>query len=501
MKINIFKLYSPDGKQLLYEFGAKDSAVKYGTKKYGTFKYGEKTNNGNLLALETFFDCDSICSELQSASFGATITSFTKLEIPEKAKAKIWNHDGSYIGTFELEKPQRTALRTYSLSGYDYLGVADNLENFGFHLSVFPLTRLAESFARVGVPVILSDSVKDDVITGSALPRAYTMREILQHLAVAYGYKISTFGVDGIKIFSDADIVQKTYLTQSIKEGVSFEDETVDIDKVEISTTELEAEQEESGHPLYDGIGSRPVIGYVPLSDGDFTFVRFSATGENPLDMNEENVKYIDEGYVWKTAKAKNSTPKLLKNYTVIEANLDFRFRFGIGANERYVSSYASCYTTINNEIIVTIDNAKFLEVVEEFKNSSESQLTEIAKPSLDNPLKALVVVNVPQAANDEKSVDFASSDIGDGENVSQFVTPFVTDSMTERIKKHYKNTKKINYSCKYTGEKLFDSVELPEIYDEKYSKSIIESCALRFSTYSVWADIEARVFEEGAKI
>ena len=216
--------------------------------------------------------------------------------------------------------------------------------------------------------------------------------------------------------------------------------------------------------------------------------------------MDEKEVGYHDTGYVWETAKAENSTPKLLKNYTVIEANVDFRLYFeNFSSIDRYISDYASCYTTINNEIIVTINNARFLELAEEGKILNENdRVTEIARPSFDDPEKALIVVNVPQAANDEKSVDFASSDIGDGENVSQFVTPFVTDSMSERIQKHYKNTKKVNYSCRYTGEKLFDSVVLPEVYDENYSKSTIESCSLKFSTYSVWADISARIFEEG---
>lgn len=480
--MKIFEIYTSDGTSTLYSFGNEESRVLYGQRKYGEFKYGSFKNDGVVLNSDVFFQADSLCSELMAGEISLTISANKVLEIPKNAKAKLYKHNGDLLVSFFIKSAQRTSPQTYSISGYDYIGKAEDTDCPGLFAENKTLEYVVQTaFVDKGIPVVLGDDVKNIIVSGSALPNTYNMREILQHLCVAYGLRATTLGIDGIYLFSkDAETEPKQYTESEIKENPIIEKKEEEIGTISIERSFVV----ETSDP------TTGTWGYVPINiEQNSTSVVFNGI-TSPINFEIKPVIYDA-----KSKAPQDGLTKALRKGTVIKAPLDARVD-----NEPFgktVGDYATAELTAGNAVTVTIDHQKLQEIAQELNNDrGEDGVAWLMRPAIAEAEYALVAFGGIKVAKNSEVEDSYEVQVDESKNVVSFETPFVSERAKQDILNCYSVEETVNFGIEYMDEQLFDIVLLPKIYDYPL-RTMITNIELSYSAHSIFAYITADVLNQ----
>ena len=482
MASKILEIYSSAGDELLYTFGNEEDPVKYGEFLYGEKVYDAQKNDGVVLSADAFFEADALCAVLTGGEVSLSLNAWELLNIPKNAKAKLYRHTGELLVTFIVKEVQRSSTYTYIISGYDYIGIAEDIRSKGFYIENKTLEFVAKTaFSDNGIPIILNENVKEIIINGSALPNAYSLREVLQYLCVGYSLRASTIGYDGIYISTkNVSTNSKEYTADEL-----MQDPTIDTIEHNIGTMTIKQTQIDTSETKHI-----KVHGYVKANAlSDQTVVTFEP-GKSPIDTTLSPVRYDVTSYV-----AGDGFRNGAKKRLAVSALLDARVNNDPMA-PKYVSDYATAVMTANNGVEGTIDHAKLKAIAETTSNDrGSSAVAWLMRPTISDFQYALVAFRTIEFSENTESSEVYEIEVDDSANFTTFETPFVSNGMVPDIESYYAKKARVTYGCKYDGENLFDMAHLPRIY-EKALDGQIEKIDISYGAYSVFATITAIAFE-----
>lgn len=484
--MKLLEIYNTDGTELLYTFGNEEELYTYGDRmKYGSIKYSQRKNDGVIVNADAFFEADSLCSLLTSGEVSCTINSYQPISIPKKARCKLYRHSGELLVVFEAKDIQRTAMHTYTLQGYDYIGKAEEIRSKGFYIDNESLEFVMQTaFVENGIPIVFDDDVRMLSVSGSALPDGYSLREMLQYLCLGYSLRASTIGVEGISITSkhinhhDAH----HYTASELLENPTIEDLNRTVGTVTVNRSwvvEGESPNKTKTH------------GYVPINrNAENTTVLFNSVSD-PFDRTlfPATVVYDAEKYASPSNGIKGGT----KQAVLMSVDLEQRVNNDPGA-PKYVSDYASATITANNGVKITINTSNLVSVAEASDNDrGAGGYAWLMRPTIADATHALVAFNELRWGTSTKTEEYSELTLDDSQNSTTLETPFVSGGMLSDIENYYKRTHQVSFGCKFTDEKLFTVAYLPTIYDDSLYAQI-EKITLSFGAYSIFANITASV-------
>lgn len=483
--MKLLEIYNTDGTELLYTFGNEEELYTYGDRmKYGSIKYSQRKNDGVIVNADAFFEADSLCTLLASGEVSCTINSYQPISIPKKARCKLYRHSGELLVVFEAKDIQRTAMHTYTLQGYDYIGKAEEIRSKGFYIENESLEFVMQTaFVENGIPIVFDDDVRTLTVSGSALPDEYSLREMLQLLCLGYSLRASTIGVEGISITSK-DINHDThhYTASELLENPTIEDLNRTVGTLTINRTMVVE-------------GERPVKtkthGYVPIDrNAENTTVMFNSVSD-PFDrtLSPATVVYEAERY----ASPSNGIKRGTKQAVLMGVDLEQRVN-NDPWDLKYVSDYASATITANNGVKITLNTSNLVSVAEASDNDrGASGYAWLMRPTIADATHALIAIAGEKWGTDTDVEEYAETTIDNSQNTTTLETPFVSGGMLSDIESYYKRTHQVSFGCKFTDEKLFTVAYLPTIYDDSLYAQI-EKITLSFGAYSIFANITASV-------
>lgn len=483
--MKLLEIYNTDGTELLYTFGNEEELYTYGDRmKYGSIKYSQRKNDGVIVNADAFFEADSLCTLLTSGEVSCTINSYQPISIPKKARCKLYRHSGELLVVFEAKDIQRTAMHTYTLQGYDYIGKAEEIRSKGFYIENESLEFVMQTaFVENGIPIVFDDDVRTLTVSGSALPDEYSLREMLQLLCLGYGLRASTIGVEGISITSK-DINHDThhYTASELLENPAIEDLNRTVGTLTINRTMVV----EGESPV-----KTKTHGYVPIDrNAENTTVMFNSVSD-PIDRTlfPEDVVYDENHYASPSNGIKSGT----KQAVLMGVDLEQRVNNYPWA-PKYVSDYASATITANNGVKITLNTSNLVSVADASDNDrGASGYAWLMRPTIADATHALVAIADLKWGTDTDVEEYAETTIDNSQNTTTLETPFVSGGMLSDIENYYKRTHQVSFGCKFTDEKLFTVAYLPSIYDDSLYAQI-EKITLSFGAYSIFANITASV-------
>lgn len=264
--------------------------IDYG---YGTFFYGDELRNTQITQ-----SIDPISAEIKINPCNFVLDSKRNIEYSFQAKQPLSVYfNGVLYATTFVESSIRKAKFLWDVKSEDYIGLMEDVPFMGdIYVNKVAYNLLEDIFLTAKVPYSINEDLKNVTVSGH-IPIT-TCRDALMQVAFAVQNVVSTAMSDKVNVFTLDDEVKQTIPRDRIKQGITFNDETV-VTGVELTVHTYEPKET---------IAENAVVAYNAKEDGTGTnvLVKFDEPLHSLYILNEGKILESSANYAIVNAVANN---------------------------------------------------------------------------------------------------------------------------------------------------------------------------------------------------
>lgn len=424
--------------------------------------------DGVIRVANAYFAFDDTGAEMESGSSEFVVESTdNKLVFASNDYFDVYQSE-NMIGRFYVQNALKESMIAWRVQGIDALGKAEQKSIAktyvnGTELSLY----LLGLYRGIGENPIFGDETDQVQITITENNQV-TLRELSQKIALGLGVNFTTANTKTIKIniAPSRKIIDRRYNTSELFDSAVVSDKEKFNGTIRVYKTYVDGSSESGGNAGSEY--SYGIWGYAPIGQNIILTLYYNPIIDVKPTVDGEKYtpyngffKHAEDNILLASASASSET--LRKGHKV--------------------SEYLTAAKTYENCIRYSIDQ-EALDTV--YADCGEGKYID------ENGNEyAYIDIDVYRAKTKQEEIGTVTN--GTGGEERELILPCGDVNTYSRIRKSFRRTKEIQYSCLYRGEQLGEIVKIPDLW-ESGEYAIIKKLELDFSANNIFATITADI-------
>lgn len=434
------------------------------TIKYRFTSIEQEGYDGVIKGANVFFAYDDTGAELEGGTGEFQIFSKLPLRFMQGDIMDVIIDNTHLLGRFFVSTSERNTANTWMVSAVDSIAKIQDVDIFGTFKNDMNVGKyLNYLLQNGGVKADISESISGDIIS-AGFKNEGSLRDLLQKMSLGLGYLFTSKDSEGISASLKAkeQVLTHSYTADDLFENPVIEQkQNVPIGKIAVSS--LYAESPMSDYP------EAHVQGYVPIGQG------VKLTRNNSFVLNKK--PYFN-----------GKQHEVLNEFLGYEYLIDEVYSYYDNLSDgRKITDYAAYSSDFENNIVYSINREKLMEIEDQIPGEAYC---------IDDSGNEYALISLRGEHAFARSEALGVVTFDSNSQINQLNLPFTNESTLDRIASYFSREKFVNFKVRYTGEKLGEIVDLPEIWEEKHH-AIIKKMEFALSASKVFVTITADILSE----